>query len=137
MIHQRRLFDDVIEALEDADIDQCEYTADVNRTVSQLLEQRDWRPVSGQAVDSRDTLIKNRVALGLGFGGTPMHRIAANHLFQFVSDAIDVGIEVLPVDADGGLPSRGVLSYERGLAMLAEAGRATPAVPLVLLGAAP
>ena len=55
----------------------------------------------------------------------------------FVSDAIDVGIEILPMKELETQMSSGVPYYERDLLNIIRQGRGVPAVPLVLMGVAP
>ena len=59
------------------------------------------------------------------------------HLHFYVSDAIDVGIEILPMKALEQEMSSGVPYYERDLVNVLRQGRGVPAVPLVILGVAP
>ena len=61
----------------------------------------------------------------------------ASHLFRFVSDIIDVGIEILPLDRRDNGTDDDLIDYESELLRLIRSGRGVPAVPLVLLGIVP
>ena len=55
----------------------------------------------------------------------------------FVSDVIDVGVEILPMKEMERDMSSGVPYYERDLLNIIRQGRSIPAVPLLLIGVAP
>jgi hypothetical protein len=55
----------------------------------------------------------------------------------FISGAIDVGIEVVPMKTMEREMSSGVAYYERDLFNLIRQGRGIPAVPIILVGVAP
>ena len=59
------------------------------------------------------------------------------HLSFYISDIIDVGIEVLPMKELEREMSSGVPYYERDLLNVLRQGRGVPAVPLVLMGVSP
>lgn len=59
------------------------------------------------------------------------------HLSFYVSDIIDVGIEILPMKELEKDMSSGVPYYERDLLNVLRQGRGVPAVPLVLIGIVP
>ena len=65
------------------------------------------------------------------------HDVFVKHLSFYVSDVIDVGIEILPMKELEREMSSGVPYYERDLANVLRQGRGTPGVPLVLVGIAP
>ena len=65
------------------------------------------------------------------------HDLFVKHLSFYVSDIIDIGIEILPMKELQKDMSSGPAYYERDLMNLARQGRGVPAVPLVLLGVAP
>jgi hypothetical protein len=67
--------------------------------------------------------------------GTPKARTSA--LPRFVGDAIDLGIEILPMKAMQEQMSSGPAYYEGALYDLARQGRGVPAVPLILIGIEP
>ena len=59
------------------------------------------------------------------------------HMAFFVSDVIDVGIEILAMKELERDMSSGVPYYERDLLNILRQGRGIPAVPLVLVGVSP
>lgn len=83
--------------------------------------------------------VKNRVAVEVQFGKYAFvaHDLFVKHLHFYVSDAIDVGIEILPMKALEQEMSSGVPYYERDLVNVLRQGRGVPAVPLVLVGIVP
>ena len=83
--------------------------------------------------------VKDRVAVEVQFGKYAFvaHDLFVKHMAFFVSDLIDVGIEVLPMKELEAHMSSGVPYFERDLLNIIRQGRGVPAVPLVLLGVAP
>lgn len=83
--------------------------------------------------------VKDRVAVEVQFGKYAFvaHDLFVKHLSFFVSDIIDVGIEILPMKGMERDMSSGVPYYERDLLNVLRQGRGVPAVPLVLLGVMP
>ena len=83
--------------------------------------------------------VKDRVAVEVQFGKYAFvaHDLFVKHMAFFVSDLIDVGIEVLPMKELEAYMSSGVPYFERDLLNIIRQGRGVPAVPLVLLGVAP
>ena len=65
------------------------------------------------------------------------HDLFVKHMAFFVSEVIDVGIEILPMKEMEVEMSSGVAYYERDLLNIIRQGRGIPAVPLVLIGVAP
>ena len=65
------------------------------------------------------------------------HDLFVKHLTFYVSDVIDVGIEILPMKEMKRKMSSGVAYYERDLVNVIRQGRGVPAVPLILIGVAP
>lgn len=65
------------------------------------------------------------------------HDLFVKHLSFFVSDVIDVGIEMLPMKEMESEMSSGVPYYERDLLNVIRQGRGVPAVPLILIGISP
>ena len=62
------------------------------------------------------------------------HDLFVKHMAFFVSDVIDVGVEILPMkELEHGMSS-GVPYYERDLLNIMRQGRGIPAVPLLLIG---
>ena len=83
--------------------------------------------------------VKDRVAVEVQFGKYAFvaHDLFVKHLSFYVSDIIDVGIEILPMKELEREMSSGVPYYERDLLNVLRQGRGVPAVPLVLMGVAP
>ena len=83
--------------------------------------------------------VKERVAVEVQFGKYAFvaHDLFVKHLSFYVSDVIDVGIEILPMKELEREMSSGVPYYERDLLNVLRQGRGVPAVPLVLVGVAP
>ena len=83
--------------------------------------------------------VKDRVAVEVQFGKYSFvaHDLFVKHMAFFVSDVIDVGIEILPMKELEQKMSSGVPYYERDLMNILRQGRGIPAVPLVLVGVAP
>lgn len=83
--------------------------------------------------------VKERVAVEVQFGKYAFvaHDLFVKHLSFYVSDIIDVGVEVLPMKALESEMSSGVPYYERDLLNIIRQGRGVPAVPLVLIGVKP
>ena len=105
-------------------------------------KQKDTIQKAGQvAIRSynQTDFVKNRVAVEVQFGKYAFvaHDLFVKHMAFFVSDIIDVGIEILPMKELEQHMSSGVPYYERDLLNIIRQGRGVPAVPLVLLGVAP
>ena len=83
--------------------------------------------------------VKNRVAVEVQLGKYAFvaHDLFVKHMAFFVSDMIDVGVEMVPMKELAAEMSSGVAYYERDLMNIIRQGRVVPAVPLVLLGIAP
>ena len=83
--------------------------------------------------------VKDRVAVEVQFGKYAFvaHDLFVKHMAFFVSDVIDVGIEIVPMKALERNMSSGVPYFERDLLNILRQGRGIPAVPLVLIGVAP
>ncbi len=83
--------------------------------------------------------VKDRVAVEVQFGKYAFvaHDLFVKHLSFYVSDVIDVGIEILPMKKLERNMSSGVPYYERDLLNVIRQGRGVPAVPLVLIGVEP
>lgn len=83
--------------------------------------------------------VKNRIAVEVQFGKYSFiaYDLFVKHLAFFVGDAIDVGIEILPMKVMQAEMSSGPGYYEGALYDLARQGRGVPAVPLVLVGIEP
>jgi len=83
--------------------------------------------------------VKERVAVEVQFGKYAFvaHDLFVKHLSFYISDIIDVGVEILPMKTLEKEMSSGVPYYERDLLNVIRQGRGVPAVPLVLVGIEP
>lgn len=83
--------------------------------------------------------VKERVAVEVQFGKYAFvaFDLFVKHLAFYVRDAIDVGVEILPMKELQAEMSSGPSYYEGELYNLIREGRGVPAVPLVLVGVAP
>lgn len=83
--------------------------------------------------------VKNRVAVEVQMGKYSFiaYDLFVKHLAFFVGDAIDVGVEILPMKAMQEEMSSGPGYYEGALYDIARQGRGVPPVPLVLVGIEP
>ncbi len=83
--------------------------------------------------------VKDRIAVEVQFGKYSFvaHDLFVKHMSFFVSDVIDVGIEILPMKSLEREMSSGVPYYERDLLNVLRQGRGIPAVPLVIIGVVP
>ena len=83
--------------------------------------------------------VKDRVALEVQFGNYSFvaHDILVKHRGLFVSNVIDVAVEIVPMKELESQMSPGVPYYERVLYNLVQLGRGQPCFPLILIGIAP
>ena len=83
--------------------------------------------------------LKDRVAVEVQFGKYAFvaHDLFVKHLSFYVSEIIDVGVEILPMKELEREMSSGVPYYERDLMNVVRQGRGVPSVPLVLVGVTP
>jgi hypothetical protein len=83
--------------------------------------------------------VKSRVAVEVQFGKYSFiaYDLFVKHLAFYVRDAIDVGVEILPMKSMQEEMSSGPGYYEGALYDVARQGRGVPAVPLVLIGVTP
>lgn len=105
-------------------------------------EQRERIETAGHAPImsyNQTDFVKQRVAVEVQFGKYAFvaHDLFVKHLSFYVSDVIDVGIEILPMKSLEQEMSSGVPYYERDLLNVLRQGRGVPAVPLVLVGVTP
>ena len=100
------------------------------------IEQAGLTPIMSY---NQTDFVKDRVAVEVQFGKYAFvaHDLFVKHLSFYVSDIIDVGIEILPMKELEKEMSSGVPYYERDLLNVLRQGRGVPAVPLVLIGVAP
>ncbi len=102
----------------------------------QAIESAGQTPIMSY---NQTDFVKERVAVEVQFGKYAFvaHDLFVKHLGFYVSDDIDVGIEILPMKELEQEMSSGVPYYERDLLNVLRQGRGVPAVPLVLMGIAP
>jgi len=83
--------------------------------------------------------VKDRAAVEVQFGKYAFvaYDLFVKHLAFYVSDHIDIGIEILPMKALAKEMSSGVPYYEGEFYNVIRQGRGVPAVPLVILGIEP
>ena len=83
--------------------------------------------------------VKERVAIEVQFGKYAFvaYDLFVKHLAFYVADRIDVGIEILPMNALQDQMSSGVPYYEGELYNVIRQGRGVPSVPLVMVGIVP
>ncbi len=83
--------------------------------------------------------VKDRVAIEVQFGKYAFvaYDLFVKHLAFFVSDQIDVGIEILPMKSLQSQMSSGVPYFEGEFYNVIRQGRGVPAVPLVMVGIEP
>ena len=101
-----------------------------------VIEEAGLTPIMSY---NQTDFVKDRVAVEVQFGKYAFvaHDLFVKHLSFYVSDIIDVGIEILPMKDLEREMSSGVPYYERDLLNVLRQGRGVPAVPLVLIGVAP
>lgn len=101
-----------------------------------VIEEAGLTPIMSY---NQTDFVKERVAVEVQFGKYAFvaHDLFVKHLSFYVSDIIDVGIEILPMKELEREMSSGVPYYERDLLNVLRQGRGVPAVPLVLIGVAP
>lgn len=102
----------------------------------QAIEEAGYTPIKSY---NQTDFVKDRVAVEVQFGKYAFvaHDLFVKHLSFYVSDVIDVGVEILPMKELEQDMSSGVPYYERDLLNVLRQGRGLPAVPLVLVGVAP
>jgi Restriction endonuclease BglII len=83
--------------------------------------------------------VKDRVAVEIQLGKYSFiaYDLFVKHLAFYVGNAIDLGIEILPMKSMQEQMSSGPGYYEGALYDMARQGRGVPAVPIVLVGIAP
>ena len=102
----------------------------------QRIESHGLTPLQSS---NQTDFVKERVAMEVQFGKYSFvaFDLFIKHMAFYVNDAIDVGIEMLPMKELQENMSSGVGYYEKELYNLVRQGRNSPAVPLVLIGIAP
>ena len=114
------------------------------RRISNLSEAEQKRAIEKAEQEplysyNQTDFVKDRVAVEVQFGKYAFvaHDLFVKHMAFFVSDVIDVGVEILPMKEMERDMSSGVPYYERDLLNIIRQGRSIPAVPLLLIGVAP
>lgn len=100
------------------------------------IEAAGYKPIFSY---NQTDFVKSRVAVEVQFGKYAFvaFDLFVKHLAFYVSDVIDVGVEILPMKELQAEMSSGPGYYEGELYNLIREGRGVPAVPLVLVGVAP
>ena len=95
-----------------------------------IIESAGYEPIMSY---NQSDFVKERVAVEVQFGKYSFvaHDLFVKHLSFYVSNIIDVGIEILPMKTLEREMSTGVAYYERDLLNIIRQGRGVPAVPLV------
>jgi Restriction endonuclease BglII len=101
-----------------------------------MIEAKGLEPIM---TFNQTDFVKDRVAVEIQFGKYAFvaHDLFVKHMSFFISDEIDVGIEVVPMKSMEREMSSGVPYYERDLFNLMRQGRGIPAVPIILVGVSP
>ena len=102
----------------------------------ELIQEAGHKPIMSY---NQTDYLKDRVAVEVQFGKYAFvaHDLFVKHLSFYVSEIIDVGVEILPMKELEREMSSGVPYYERDLMNVVRQGRGVPAVPLVMVGVAP
>jgi hypothetical protein len=102
----------------------------------QEIEAAGRRPIFSY---NQTDFVKSRVAVEIQLGKYSFiaYDLFVKHLAFYVGNAIDVGVEILPMKSMQENMSSGPGYYEGALYDMARQGRGVPAVPLVLVGIAP
>lgn len=97
------------------------------------IEQGGFVPIASY---NQTDFVKARVAMEVQFGKYAFvaYDLFVKHLAFFISDKIDVGIEILPMKSLQTQMSSGPGYYEGELYNVIRQGRGVPAVPLVIIG---
>jgi hypothetical protein len=83
--------------------------------------------------------VKERIAVEVQFGKYAFvaYDLFVKHMAFYVSNKIDLGIEILPMKSLTNEMSSGIAYYEGEIYNVIRQGRNTPAVPLIIIGIAP
>jgi hypothetical protein len=104
-------------------------------------QKREIEEAGHRAISSynQTDFVKNRVAVEIQLGKYSFiaYDLFVKHLAFYVGDAIDLGVEILPMKLMQQQMSSGPGYYEGALYDLARQGRGVPAVPLILVGIVP
>lgn len=102
----------------------------------QILESKNRNAFSGY---NQTDFLKENVAIELQFGKYAFvaYDLFVKHMAFYISNDIDVGIEILPTKAMQKNMDTGVSCYEKEVFNVYRSGRNTPAVPLIVIGIEP
>jgi len=107
-------------------------------TMSAKEQKREIEAAGETAIFSynQTDFVKDRVAIEVQFGKYSFvaYDLFVKHLAFYISDNIDVGIEILPMKTLQSQMSSGVAYYEGEFYNVVRQGRGVPAVPLVIIG---
>jgi hypothetical protein len=115
----------------------------VRRTLSMSADNQKQEILAAGEVPifsyNQTDFVKDRVAIEVQFGKYAFvaYDLFVKHLAFFVSDQIDVGIEILPMKSLQSQMSSGVPYFEGEFYNVIRQGRGVPAVPLVMIGIEP
>lgn len=121
-IRKPQLLDEVREAIRQTD------DADLFAILlSQQLAENQWKRY-GASSNSQTDLVKDRVAVEIQMGTNALNMcsIFAKHLVLYISDQIDVGMEILPMKSLQSQMSSGIANYEGELHNVMHQGRGFP-----------
>lgn len=101
-----------------------------------VIEEAGKKPIFSY---NQTDFVKKRVAVEVQFGKYSFiaYDLFVKHLAFYVGNAIDVGVEILPMKDMQAQMSSGPGYYEGALYDIVRQGRGVPAVPLVLVGVLP
>jgi len=116
----------------------------VNRRILELPDSEQKQAILSAGLEpirsqNQIDFVKDRIAVEVQFGKYAFvaYDIFVKHMAFYVTDKIDLGIEVLPMKCLQREMSSGPSYYESELYNLVREGRGVPPVPLILIGVAP
>lgn len=107
-----------------------------------LAKQKDYLEKHGKEPIrsyNQTDFVKDRVAVEVQFGKYSFvaYDLFVKHLLFYTGGVIDVGIEILPMKEMQKEMSSGIAYYEGEVYNILRQGRASPPVPLLIIGIAP
>ena len=107
-------------------------------TMSEDIQKKEIEKAGEKPIRSynQTDFLKDRIAIEVQFGKYPFvaYDLFVKHLAFYISDTIDVGIEILPMKSLQKNMSSGIAYYEGELYNIVRQGRGVPTVPIVLIG---
>lgn len=102
-------------------------------TQKRMIEERDEEAIRSY---TQTDFVKERIAIEVQFGKYSFvaYDLFVKHMAFYTGRKIDVGVEILPMKSLQKNMSDGVPYYEKGLYDMLRNGRASPPVPLVIVG---